>query len=106
MAKFKVKWLCEKHDSPYRFRTKYNNSLYQSKWSIETLYYNWYDETSDTWISNLDDNVNLDKIYSCMCKCKSFKSVLRRFKKWSLPKGTIFYIKGRYVDEEIVITIK
>lgn len=98
MTRFKVKWLCEKHDSPYRFKHSTSNELVRVNWCISTYGCLWYDIQQDEWTK--------DALNSYMGECKSFKAVLRKFRKWDLPKGATFIVGGRYEGEDIIIEIK
>lgn len=62
----------------------------------------WYNEENDRW----DDVRDFIIEYSNVCHFgKSLKAVLRKIRKWNLPKGTVIRARGYYVHETIIIKI-
>jgi len=80
---------------------KYVRVLVDVRYNSESL---WYNEDYDTFLFPYELG-----IATCSCavpKCKSIKAIIRKIRKWNLPKGCIVEVKGRYVGETWKFLIK
>lgn len=80
---------------------------YMKQYRCVQLWYDqpnyWWDETINKW--TLTPNWKLGNISNTFGKkCRSVKAFKRRLREWSsyLPEGTIFFLIGRYVGQEVI----
>ena len=65
-----------------------------------------YDKINDRWVRQDDVRDFTVEKYSTACLFgKSLRAVLRKIRKWDLPKGTVIRARGYYAHEMIIIKI-
>lgn len=63
----------------------------------------WYNEDYDYFL--LEDELGIIQSSGVILRCRSLKAILRRIKKWKLPKGCEVRVRGRYVGEEWIYKV-
>lgn len=63
----------------------------------------WYNEDYDYFL--LEDELGIIQSSGVTLRCRSLKAILRRIKKWKLPKGCEVRVCGRYVGEEWIYKV-
>lgn len=105
----KIKMIKDSKFHNRKFFSFYNNRFNKKLVyiNIEVQYNNeslWYNEDFDTFI--LNNELGYWTCNSADIKCKSIKAVVRKIKKWKLPKGAIVTVFGRYIGESWKFLVK
>lgn len=96
---------CSDHNTPWSFynnRKKINPKFFVSV-RDNTGEFIWYNEKYDKFVCTYELG---DWTSSNAYCCKSLKALVRKIKKWELPKGSTVYVQGRYIGEEWQIKVK
>lgn len=73
---------------------------YQDTDKLESF---WYNEDYDTWVESYELGTATTNV--CTKPIKSVKALIRKIRKWRLPKNTIVTFSGKYVDNEFEFLI-